>query len=104
MWLRRQIDRISRIVCHDDALLLEEGHALNHCESLTYIEIMDACLMRGLPVTNNTVEERRECLTNHLKMVASVKRRIKGPITEGFRLFTLHLAPLRYHIKMTKNS
>jgi hypothetical protein len=110
IWLKSQIDRISRIICHDDALLLEEGHDLainqqHSCASrLTDTEVMDACLMRGLPVTNNSVEERRECLTNHLKMIASVKQRIQGPITEGFRLFTLHLAPLRYHLKMTTKS
>jgi hypothetical protein len=104
IWLKSQIDRISKIVCHDDALLLEERHDMNNCQSLTDNEVMDACLMRGLPVTNHSAEERRECLTNHLKIVVSVKRRIDGPITEGFRLFTLHLAPLRYHLKMTKDS
>jgi hypothetical protein len=99
--LHRQVDRIGKIVTHDDALLLEEGHDLNGCTSLTDQEVTDACLLRALPVQNDhSPSMRRECLTNHLKMVANVKRHMHGPITDGFRLFTLHLAPLRYHLKM----
>lgn len=99
--LARQVERISGIVCHDDALLLEEGHDLNGCESLTDQEVTDACLVRALPVSrDHSAEVRRECLTNHLRIIAKVKRNMAGPVTDGFRLFTMHLAPLRYHLKM----
>lgn len=100
MWLRRQVNRISEVVCHDDALLLEEGHHCNHCASLTDEEVTDACLLRGLPVEmDDPIEVRRECLTNHLKMIAQVKWSMDGPMDRSFQLFTMHLAPLRYHLK-----
>jgi hypothetical protein len=100
MMLRRQIQRISAIVCHDDALLLEEGHDLNGCESLTDQEIDDACLMRGLPVLMDDRMEMRRLLTNHLKMISNVKRHMNEAIHEGFQMFTIQLNPLRYHLKM----
>jgi hypothetical protein len=81
---------------------LEEDHALNGCHSLTDIEVMEACLLRGLPITNDPIEDQREYLTNHLKMVEHVKKQVGDEITEGFKLFTLHLAPLRYHLKRLK--
>lgn len=102
LFLWRQVERISNILCHDDALLLEEGHDLNMCESLTDQEVADACLMRSLPVSlQHTPEQRREMLTNHLQMIANVKRHMSGPFdeTDGFRLLTLHLNPLRYYLK-----
>jgi len=99
--LRRQVERISEIVCHDDALLLEEGHDMNNCQLLTCQEVNDACLMRGLRVSIHDSDlVRRECLTNHLKMIAAVKRKMRAPINDGFKLFTVHLAPLRYHLKV----
>ena len=102
IFLYRQVERISEIVCHDDALLLEEGHDVVQCQSLTDQEVSDACLMRGLPVRlQDSPDARRECLTNHLNMIAHVKRNMHGPFdqTDGFRLLTLHLNPLRYHLK-----
>jgi hypothetical protein len=112
-WLRREINRIAYIVCHDDELLLQENHALDGCHSLTDMEVMEACLLRGLPITSNTSgqnhppveDDQRESLTNHLKMVEHVKKQMGNhDITEGFKLFTLHLAPLRYHLKMTERA
>jgi hypothetical protein len=102
IFLYRQVEGISDIVCHDDALLLEEGHDLNMCENLTDQEVADACLMRALPVSlQHTSQQRREMLTNHLQMIANVKRHMHGPFdeTDGFRLLTLHLSPLRYYLK-----
>lgn len=101
-FLWRQVERVSQIVCHDDALLLEEGHDLNQCASLTDQEVADACLMRALPVSlQHTADQRREMLTNHLTMIANVKRSMHGPFdeTDGFRLLTLHLHPLRSYLK-----
>jgi len=111
-WLRDQIDRIARYICHDDAMLLEEGHHLNGCSSLTDLEVMDACLKRGLPVVNNDnsssspfLNDCRKCLTNHLQMIAAVREgeREDSLSGDGFRLFTLHLAPLRHHLKEMGN-
>ena len=65
---------------------------------------MEACLLRGLPITSDPVEDQREYLTNHLKMVENVKKQVGDDITEGFKLFTLHLAPLRHHLKMTERA
>jgi hypothetical protein len=98
--LYRQVERLTEIVCHDDALLLEERHDGNNCELLTDQEVTDACLIRGLPVSmKDPVSVRRECLTNHLKMIARVKENMCEPMNDGFKLFTMHLAPLRYHLR-----
>lgn len=99
VWLRYQIHRVATAVVEDDTLLLLEDHDENGCADLTEIEVMDACLMRGLPVGIST-DKMRVCLTNHLKMIASVKERLpSGSMTEGFGLFTMHLAVLRYYFK-----
>ncbi|CAB9502000.1 LETM1 domain containing 1 [Seminavis robusta] len=103
-WLQSQVDRISRVVCKDDDMLIEEGHHLNGCSSLTDQEATDACLMRGLPVGQNaTTEERRQCLTNHLRMIAEVRREPATKVeSDSFRLFTVHLAPIRNSLKSAK--
>jgi hypothetical protein len=96
-WLQSQVDRIARVICKDDAMLIEEGHHLNECSTLTDTELLDACSMRGLPI--HTADRRRH-LTNHLTMVAAVR---EDPLaktdTDGFRLFTVHLTPLRHSLK-----
>jgi hypothetical protein len=106
MLLRSQVNRLSEIVCHDDALLLEEGHHCTHCQSLTDEEVSDACLLRGLPVNmdDHTADVRRQFLTDHLNMIADVKRSMDGPMDHDFRLFTMYLAPLRYHLMKTTKS
>ena len=112
--LAYQIDSIGRSIVQDDSLLLEERHDITRCQTLTDIEVLDACLIRGLPIMNHSTNERRQCLTNHLKLIASVKQRLLIRQqqqqqhdrnifqTDGFRLFTLHLNPLRYHLKKTQ--
>ena len=91
---------MSKFVCEDDAMLIEEGHHLNQCSNLTDLEVTEACLMRGLPVTSLTSKEsRRMSLTNHLKMIESVRQ---DPATnvesDAFHLFTLHLAPIQNYL------
>ena len=81
-------------------MLIEEGHHLSQCSNLTDLEVTEACLMRGLPVTRLTgAESRRMSLTNHLKMIESVRQ---DPATnvdsDAFRLFTLHLAPIQNYL------
>lgn len=101
LWLRFRIRKLAKVVVEDDELLLLEGHDANGCESLTDVEVMDACLMRGLPV-GIPAGGMRLCLTNHLKMIAAVKDRIPREAVvseEGFGLFTLHLAIIRNFLK-----
>jgi hypothetical protein len=101
-WLQSQVDRIARVICKDDAMLIEEGHHLNECSSLTDTELLDACSMRGLPVLRPAADRRR-CLTNHLTMVAAVREDpLAKPDTDGFRLFTVHLTPLRHSLRKNK--
>lgn len=100
-WNRSQILRKASDIADDDDLLLDEGHVLNGCASLTDLEVLDACLNRGLPV-NVSYEEMRRCLTNHLRMIGEITSQFPDEAeTEGFKLFTLHLGPLRQHLKTT---
>ena len=92
-----------KVVYRDDGMLLEEGYHLSGCSSLTDVELRNACLMRGLPVSPDTsIAERRRCLTNHLNMISQVKQRLaiddRWTIQDedGFALFTVHLAPIRH--------
>jgi hypothetical protein len=111
--LRFRIRRIAKTVVQDDALLMmEQKNTLNNATTLTDEEVKDACLMRGLPISGIGMEEMRECLSNHLKMVAQVKETLlqdrhraqeqgilEDEIDEGFGLFTLHLPILRDYYK-----
>lgn len=101
LWLQSQVDRISLVICQDDALLIQEKYHVDGCRSMTETEVRDACLMRGLPVRRRaTLAERRTSLTNHLNMVEKVRADPATRIdSDGFRLFTAHLAPLRYWLK-----
>lgn len=101
--LKREIIRIMSFVCHDDKLLLDEGHHLNQCIALTDMEVLEACSFRGLPV-DISLEERRQCLTNHLRMVGMLRDNLPSSSegSQGLRLLTMHLTPLRYHLKQTK--
>jgi len=83
-YLRQHIARVGQMVTQDDAILLQEGY-----DNLTDIEVMDACLMRGLPIDASM----RESLRDHLETIAAVRQ--EAELDEAFRLFTLHLAPLR---------
>lgn len=79
--------------------LTRTSHALALPLYSTIVFIFFCSLMRGLPV-NVSHANMRECLTNHLQMIASVKRRFPpGPTTEGFGLFTLHLTVIRDFLK-----
>jgi hypothetical protein len=98
-WIRQEILRKAADIVDDDELLLEEGHDLNGCETLTDLEVLDACLNRGLPL-NVSYAEMRRCLTHHLRMIGEITSEFPDEAdTEGFKLFTLHLAPLRQHLK-----
>lgn len=147
-WLRRLVRNLAVAVTEDDSALqlmllqgdyrLDEPAASMRCEdyrcvvaTLTDLEVMDACLMRGLPVADDdvTIQDMRECLINHLNMIASFKSEMigsnqslaqqqppqernemssnrcsskEGTLSmngEAFGLFTLHLAIIRDHLK-----
>jgi hypothetical protein len=103
--LRFQILQKIRIVTKDDTLLLQEQHHKYGCESLTDTEVMDACLMRGLPV-NISAENMRVCLTNHLNMIAALRDCISHDAlkSESFALLTVHLPILRQVIKSNEEN
>ena len=87
-WLRRQVRyTIHTIEDDDNALLLQReasfGEPTTHgvgsvVATLSEIELMDGCLMRGLPVGDDDEADAptmmRECLANHLNMIASLEK------------------------------
>lgn len=101
-WLRTEIRRIGTNIAVDDILLLEEAYDSNTCASMTDTEVMDACLMRGLPVTVSH-EEMRICLTHHLEMIRSLKERVPSESghkpSEAIKLLTMHLSAIRYYLQ-----
>jgi hypothetical protein len=99
-WLRGEVRRIANLVATDDKLLLEEAYDSNGCESMTDQEVLDACLMRGLPVTVSYAEMRL-CLTNHLTMIKVLRESLpkQHATPEGLKLLTLHLSALRYYLR-----
>jgi len=111
-WLELSIRRIGNEVYEDDKLLLEEEYDSNGCQSLTNQEVVDACLLRGLPVTVS-YDEMRQCLTNHLSMIRQLNTSLKKSNIEakslnslhddkgeeGYKLFVLHLPALRWHLR-----
>lgn len=100
--IRGWVRRIAIAVAEDDFLLLSEDADDFGCVSLTDQEVIDASLMRGLPI-NIPIDEMRHCLTNHLMMVAKAKERaVNRPldgVSEGFGLFSLHLPILRAYFR-----
>jgi hypothetical protein len=73
-WLQRQLRHLAQAVAEDDRALQrlvreEEGRGMDALASLTDVEIMDACLLRGLPLTNVTFTDMRQCLANHLRIM-----------------------------------
>lgn len=104
-WLVHQIRLRIESVTTDDSLLLYEGHHKNGCESLTDIEVMDACLERSLPVTLAPWRLRTN-LTDHLEIVAGL-RDVLPPLyveSEDFGLLSIQLPILRQAAKMAMES
>jgi hypothetical protein len=100
-WLKHEIRRIGTDIALDDALLLEEAYDSNGCESMTDEEVLDASLMRSLPVTV-PLEEMRVCLTNHLSMIRTLKGRVPSEQhkpSQGLKLLTMHLSSIRYYLR-----
>lgn len=100
-WLKQEIRRIGNNIATDDTLLLEEAYDSNECQSMTDQEVMDASLMRGLPVTVS-YDEMRVCLTHHLSMIRTLKERVPSEghkPSQGLKLLTMHLSSIRYYLR-----
>lgn len=136
-WLRRKVRQLAVTVAHVDHALVvvvspegtKAGELTTRNENdvvaiLTDVELMDACLMRGLPVVDVTTDEMHVCLRNHVRMISNLELQIvhasmpqppKGRETmtvpptrnnqprsidaEAFGLFTLHLPIIRDYFK-----
>lgn len=96
-WTARQVDRIAKAIVKDDRLLMLEGHHANGCESLTAEEVIDACLLRGLPSKMALdLKEMRRCLTNHLSMTSQIPE--TADVAQQ-RSFLMHLPALRESLR-----
>jgi len=96
-WTARQVDRIANAIAKDDRLLMLEGHHANGCESLTAEEVIDACLLRGLPSKMTlSMQDMRRCLTNHLAMTSQIPETF-DPAQQGS--FLMHLPALRESLR-----
>ena len=84
--LRSQLRKILFTMVEEDAQLIVEGHERAQCTSLTDQEVLDACLMRNLPIVLDDEIERgpevvqyhsmRLNLTDHLQCMASVYKHV----------------------------
>mmetsp|Transcript_6265 Transcript_6265/g.11983 ORF Transcript_6265/g.11983 Transcript_6265/m.11983 type:complete len:389 (+) Transcript_6265:202-1368(+) len=92
-----QVDKIAESIVEDDELLILEGHECNGCASLTAEEVIDACLVRGLPSEMAlSMGEMRQCLTNHLRMTRQIPPEAdKAQV----RSFLMHLPAIRESMK-----
>jgi hypothetical protein len=96
-WTARQVDRIANAIVKDDRLLRLEGHHANGCESLTAEEVIDACLLRGLPSKMAlNMQEMRRCLTNHLALTSQIPETADAAQQ---RSFLMHLPALRESLR-----
>jgi len=100
-FVRRRLMAKAENVCRDDTLLIEEGHHLHGglgCGLLTKEEVLEACVLRGLPVSRDlSTNEMRIFLTDHLLMMEQIlKRKNKNVFAnDDARVFVLHLPAIR---------
>jgi len=103
-WIRSRVRQVVQDISHDDELLLQENHHEDSCGRLTDEEVLQACLIRNLPI-DGTLQEMQTFLTNHLKMIESLKLKMclppSGPPTEGFGIFTMHLTIIRNYFRVS---
>ena len=95
--MQKHLNRIARNIHKDDELLLKEGHHTDGCASLTAEEVVDACLLRGLPAQMSLhIDDMRQCLTNHLHITAQIP-----PRTDAAQIysFLMHLPAIRESMK-----
>jgi hypothetical protein len=103
--IKHKVTQVARDIYIDDALLLQEGHEVVSCSSLTDDEVMDASLLRGLPIADiGECDEMRTYLTNHLKIVAPLHVQRALPTSPeqihlGKAYFTLFIPAIRHSLK-----
>jgi len=101
--LKRLLRQYAKNIVQDDYLLLQDGYhnSSNNNnnkdgEVMTTLELVEACLRRGIPVTDNT-ESMRESLTNHLLTIQKIREFVRDEksLQEALELYTLHLPMVR---------
>jgi hypothetical protein len=103
-WLCSEIEHHANQVTKDDELLIQEGYgnvlvAATGAPMMTNDEILEACLIRGLPISTSIVV-MREHLTTYLAMMKGLREQLPlGKKRSGaFPIFALHVTALRYHL------
>ena len=110
-WLCSEMEHHANQVAKDDELLIQEGYDESHVLGagttgspimmmmMTNDEILEACLVRGLPISTSFVA-MREQLTTYLTMIKQLREKLPLAKTRSgaFPIFTLHVTALRYHL------
>ena len=72
--LRFDLEQTGSDLVRDDTMLLQESYHRYDCDGLTDDEVLEACLIRGMPVSNDYMAMRRH-MTNHLKVMEELRER-----------------------------
>jgi LETM1-like protein len=117
--LRRFLRQLAHTIAHDDTVLLHEEHIMANSsgardvnmfvDTMTTVELMDACLLRGLPIVHVSKGEMRTALSQHLQIIAEVRKiHVPSPVVsenvlhqERIGLFAVHLPILRQNLAET---
>ena len=93
--LRNEIGRVARQVYTDDTLLLEESYHTYGCEGMTDDELLEACLLRGIPIASpNNYPQLQKAMTQHLRVMEELRTKHQDD-QEKISLFALHLPALQ---------
>jgi LETM1-like protein len=111
-YLRRFLRQVARTIAQDDAVLWYEEHVVassapdgpSFVHSMTTVELMDACLLRGLPILHVSREDMCVALRQHLRIMAAVRTTLAAnvhaqaiDVSERMGLFALYASILRQH-------
>mmetsp|Transcript_21370 Transcript_21370/g.49308 ORF Transcript_21370/g.49308 Transcript_21370/m.49308 type:complete len:205 (+) Transcript_21370:1-615(+) len=107
-FLESETQTLALQILRDDESLLEHHYHTYHCEGLTNAEVMEACLLRGMPVSVDC-NTMRKSMTNHLKLVERVLEKFPVATTatteeekQRMALFIMHLPALRQYFKNSR--
>lgn len=82
-YLRRFLRQLARTIAHDDSVLCHEeqivssspgGKEGSFVDTMTTVELMDACLLRGLRIAQASREEMTTALLQHLHTTDAVRK------------------------------
>jgi hypothetical protein len=108
--LRKRLLSIADDIIQDDAILLRENHHTHQCALLNDEEVLDACLLRGLPIDHDSSQMRVQ-LTKYLYSIEPWSPRLQRTTHTGTDhkqqeahrdavcLFVLLLPALRYNFE-----